>query len=219
MKRFLTLLAAMSLVACLAVPSFAQYTDVWKLDGSNWVLTDLAKVLKTGQYVDSSCNKTYWHIDVTMHASVAQWIHWTLNNQGWDWKVMKPGCYAANCITFWVASNGDVMIDYEGFDDLVGNNEHKDSIDTYYSWGGSPDVAEQHGWVRAIDLNSDDDLLDESELNDVPNDLHFGIEFKLFNKLCVVECNTACEYYDDATVTLILQQQKDWVDEDGDWNL
>jgi hypothetical protein len=164
-----------------------------------------------------------WHIDVTINASVAQWIQWNLNAQGWDWQIMKPGCYAANCIHFFVASNGDVLIDYEGFNDLesVVPNTHDNWIEAWYSWGDTPQQADANGWVRADSLNTDDDLLDESYLNDANDplvgDLHEGIEFKLFSKVCVENCNTACEYQDLASITLVLMQQKPWVDPDGGW--
>ena len=224
MKRFLVLLTAVGLVACLAAPSFGQATTTFKLDtlDGSWGVTDEAMAIRTGVIVDSSCNKWEWQVNVTINASVAQWIHWNLNAQGWDWRIMKPGCYAANTIHFWVASNGDVLIDYEGFDDLeaVVPNTHNNYIETYYSWGDTPEIATANGWVRAIDLNIDDDLLDESELNgDYGPNLHTGVDFKLFNKICVVDCNTACEYFDEATITLVLQQQKEWVDFDGGWYL
>jgi hypothetical protein len=223
MKRFFLVLAV-GMIALMLVPTaaFSQVTTVWKLDDTGaWVETDLARALRTGVQVDSSCNKLEWRVDVSIHASVAQWIHWTLNAQGWEWRVMKPGCYAANCIHFWVASNGDVLIDYEGFADLeaVEPNTHNNFIEAYYSWGDDPVQAEMHGWVRAQDLNASDDYLDESYYNDPfgVGDLHDGIDFKLFSKICVVDCNTACEYHDDATITLVLQQQKPWVDPDGGW--
>lgn len=223
MKGFSVLLAVGLLVLLLTPTAFGQGTAVWKLnDAGEWIVTEEARALRTGAMIDSSCNQWEWHVDVTINASVAQWIHWNLNAQGWDWRIMKPGCYAANCIHFWVASNGDVLIDYEGFNDLesVQGNTHNNWIEAYYSWGETPEIADMNGWVRAIDLNLDDDLLDESELNDpFTGDLHAGIEFKLFNKVCVVDCNTACEYQDLASITLVLMQQKDWVDPDGGWAL
>jgi hypothetical protein len=134
---------------------------------------------------------------------------------------MKPGCYAANCITFWVASNGDVRIDYDDFADLQSlvDNMHNNFIETWYSFGESPEIADQNGWVRAAALNDMYHELDETALNDPfgVGDLHEGIDFKLFNKVCVVDCNTACEYEDEASITLTLRQQKPWVDPDGGW--
>ncbi|MCK4607478.1 MAG: hypothetical protein KAU35_09300 [candidate division Zixibacteria bacterium] len=236
MKRFLVLLVAVVLVAWLAAPatSVAQTAppgdpeNVWMDDPlvpgtwpTEWTYDDpdaLARLLRTGQAIDSSCNKTYWDIQVSIHASIAQWVKWSLSHQGWYWEVKKPGCYAGNCIAFQIHSNGDIFIDYKDFNALKGTNTHKDTIDTYYAFGNSIGDAETNGWVPAFALNDDDDLLDESELVGA-YDLHYGISYKLWNKVCVVECNTACEYHDDAMITLVLEQQKPFLDDNGNWKV
>jgi hypothetical protein len=139
----------------------------------------------------------------------------------WDWYVRKPGFYATTCITANIASNGDILIDYDGFDDLksIEGNSHNEIIPAWYSYGASFQNAIDNGWVRAIELNDDDDLLDESYLNgDNPMgwNLHAGITWKLFNRIEVVDCNTACEYADQAEIILCLQGQKPWIeDNDG----
>jgi hypothetical protein len=232
MKAVLTLLAVALVVWVFAPAAVAQVVgdeDVWYdqnddgvFDQSDiyWTGSDpdaLARVIRYGDPVDSTCNKESWHVDVHVSASVAQWVHWTLNKQGWEWYVMKPGRYAANCISFWIASNGDILIDYENFADLFSDNTHEQYIPTFYSWGSSVFEAEAKGWVRAEDLNDDDDKLCEAALNTDPFDLHDGIDFKLWNKIEVVDCNTACEYLNEADIYICLEQQKDWVDPDGGW--
>jgi hypothetical protein len=193
---------------------FDQATDVcWAGDDED----ALARVVRYGDMIDSACNKETWRVSVHVSASVAQWVEWSLNKQGWEWYVMKPGRYAANCISFTIASNGDIKIDYENFADLLGDNTHNATIPTYYSYGNNINEAEENGWVAATDLNGDDDTLDESALNVEPFNLHDGIDFKLWNKIEVVDCNTACEYTNDADIYIILTQQKDWVDPDGGW--
>jgi hypothetical protein len=163
------------------------------------------------------CNKKYWHIPVTVHASVATWIDFTMTGTRWDWFVRKPGYYAANCITAKVASNGDVMIDYDGFDDLLNlaNPTTVTPIPIWYSFGGSITEAQAHGWIPATALNSHDDLLVENSYWVGPrNLLHEGLTWKLFNRIHVVKCNTSCEYEDVASITLIAQSQKPWIEWD-----
>ena len=163
-----------------------------------------------------NCNKYKWVIDVTVHASVAQWIDFTMTGTRWDWFVKKPGWYAANCISAEVASNGDVKIDYDGFGDLEPLGDGKLPIPIWYSFG--PSITEASaGWVRSFDLNNNDNLLDESEYwytvdDRFRNKLHEGILWKLWNRINVVNCNTACEYHDDATITLTLESQKGWIE-------
>lgn len=161
-----------------------------------------------------NCNKRYWYIPVTVHASVAQWINFSFTGTRWDWFVRKPGWYAANCITAKVASNGDILIDYEGFDDLVSLMGNPTPIPIWYSFGASIQEAQDNGWVPGPLLNDDDDLLDESEYwVDGRNFLHEGLTWKLWNRIHVVECNTACEYEDVALITLGLNQQKIWIEQ------
>jgi hypothetical protein len=63
-------------------------------------------------------------------------------------------------------------------------------------------------WVRAIDLNNpaEWDTLYDSMV------LHSGIQFKLWNMIEVVACNSACEYTDHASISLKLLCQKPWID-------
>jgi len=162
------------------------------------------------------CNKKFWHIPVTVHASVAQWIDFTLTGTRWDWFVRKPGWYAANCITAKVASNGDVMIDYDGFADLLNlaNPTMVTPIPIWYSFGGSITEAQANGWVPAVALNTDDDLLVENSYwRETRNVLHEGLTWKLFNRIHVVKCNTACEYEDVASITLVANSQKPWIEQ------
>lgn len=170
-----------------------------------------------------NCNKKNWLIPVTVHASVAQWIDFSMSGTRWDWFVRKPGYYAANCITAKVASNGNVAIDYSGFDSLrsltypTGPNT---PIGIDYSFGGSITEAVANGWVPAPLLNNDDDLLVENDYwytNPVGggtggNRLHESLTWKLFNRIHVVRCNTACEYQNVALITLVEAGQKPWIE-------
>ncbi len=228
MKRVTLILALMTILLLPAVaqgaynpgvplPAGATETEAWELLEGNWgsmyvngepSTSAKARAWYSGGDADS-CNKQNWVIGVENHASVAQWISWSISATRWDWRVRKPGKYAADCITFWMKSNNDVLVDYEGFEDLQyqGTGGVNQSIATWYAYSATgastPPTA---GWVTAANLNGHDDLVEDSV------DLHAGLSFKLWNMIEVVDCNSSCEYEDEATVTLVLQNIKDWID-------
>jgi hypothetical protein len=197
-------------VGVFYLDSLGEYNDTPEQSGQ---ADALARCFTTNE-MDGYCNQATWDIPVVIHASVAQWIDWSMTGTNWNWFVRKPGWYAANSITAQVASNGDVLIDYQGFENLVSveGNNHDNEIEIWYSYGPTISEAVQNGWRTAEALNEDDDLLDESELVEAPNDLHEGIGWKLWNRIYVSNCNTACEYEDEAMIVLTADQQKPWID-------
>lgn len=223
MKRFLILLLAAAFVMAAGsafaqnpvdpVPQGSQESDVWFLNDQDvWVpnpplLEDRnGRLFRGGSTIECNCNKKWWTIDVEIHASIAQWIDFSLQWDRYDWFIRKPGQYAGNCIEACVASNSDIFIDYEGFADLEPSIAGNNPIPVWYALetgGGFEQV--NAGWVTAANLNTEDDLLLDTE------DLHFGICWKLWNKIEVAVCNSACEYSDFATITLTLNNQKDWI--------
>lgn len=224
MKRLLVLFAIMAIIFVPAMamaynagqelPQGAVEVEHWELVDGNWIshnpgdVTSLARCWRSGG-AGGNCNKESWVINFTHHASMAQWCNWSIGGTRWDWRILKPGTYAADCIEFWLQSNNDVLIDYEGFADLyrpLGNQTTKTTIDTYYSFGETIAQAEANGWVSAEDLNDDDDTIRDSLA------LHAGTATKLLNKIVVEDCNSSCEYENTATITLKLQNTKLWVD-------
>jgi hypothetical protein len=161
---------------------------------------------------DSSCNKD-WFIPVKIHASVAQWIRWSMTGTRWDWYVRKPGHYAADCISGTIASNQNVLVNYEDFGDLIAEDTAKaidDTIEVWYAvWAaGAPPPIGDEAWRRSYMLN------DPAEWDTVFDSqaLHNGITFKLWNRIYVSNCNSACEYQDHAYISLYLCCQKPWID-------
>jgi hypothetical protein len=217
MKILVAFLVLMLLpVAALAFEGTEVETWYWDADASAWVYqgTENPQALArcwASLPVQGACNKD-WDIPVKVHASIAQWIEWSLSGSRWDWRVRKPGRYGADCITATVKSNQHVLVDYHNFDDL-----HSDSA-TVNAWipiwyhvsalGAQLPPPDSPDWVRAIDLNNSaewDTIYDSQQLHD-------GIQFKLWNMIQVVECNSACEYQDDANISLKLLCQKWWID-------
>lgn len=158
------------------------------------------------------CNKD-WSIPVTIHASIAQWLDWTMSGTRWDWRVRKPGWYAGDCITATIKSNQNVLVDYHDFNDLQADSPKAVNpiIPIYYHagpLGAALPALGSSDWVHAPDMNNEaewDTLFDSLEL-------HNGIQFKLWNMINVVNCNSACEYTDHASISLKLLCQKPWID-------
>jgi hypothetical protein len=161
---------------------------------------------------DSACNKD-WRIDVKIHASIAQWCEWSMTGTRWDWFVRKPGVYAADCISGTIASNQNVLVDYHDFGDLIALDPEKaidDTIEIWYAvWGlGTPPPCDDPAWTRSYQMNEPaewDTVFDSMAL-------HNGITWKLWNRINVSRCNSACEYEDAAWISLQLLCQKPWID-------
>ena len=223
MKKLIIALLVIGLLPVIAYagpPGTEVASWAWDEDNNIWVfqsspedvnLQALGRLFSRYPEFDK-CNKDFV-INVTVIASVAQWIEWSITGKEWKWYVRKPGNYGGDCITGTIKSNQDVLIDYEGFEPLLYQGDKPSPVDTIPIWYAvgdfvTPPPKGDPEWVWCRDLNNDDDLLEDCQ------DLHEGIQFKLWNYIHVVECNSACEYMDEATITLKLQCQKDWIDRD-----
>ncbi|HVP57480.1 MAG TPA: hypothetical protein VMU02_05240 [bacterium] len=199
------------------LPANYYEVDTWTLiNGVAYPNLDpacaLARLFASGHFA-GSCNKGAWEIPVTIHASIAQWLWFDLSGTRWDWRVLKPGTYAGDCITFQFCSNGDIGVTYSGFADLYSPTTPtgcKNTIDTWYGYGTPFDPANPANWVRAADLNGVETTIHQI----CPGHC---MTTKLWTKIQVDTCNSACEYNNDAQITLTLLNQKCWVDADGSW--
>jgi hypothetical protein len=216
------ILAAILMILFLPLVASAQFdgTEVetwfWDGDAGMWVYQGVGDVTALARCwaslpTQGACNKD-WMIPVKVHASIAQWIEWTLSGSRWDWKVRKPGRYGADCITATVKSNQHVLIDYHDFNDLEAESVSVNPfIPIWYhvsEMGAQLPPPDSPFWTRSFDLNNSaewDTIYDSQQLHD-------GLQFKLWNMIEVVECNSACEYQDHATISLKLLCQKWWID-------
>jgi hypothetical protein len=195
-----------SVVLLLLVGSVAfagQEVPAFEVDANGNIgpVSELARVWKAGGY-EYKCNANRV-IPVMVCASLAQWIDFRLEATEVYWRVLKPGDYAMDGIGLQLRSNGDVCIDYEGFEDLI--NDEGDIIPTWYAvtvGGAQPAPGD---WVRAIDLNDDDDVIPEDQR-------HENWSFSIWNRIAPFDCDSACEYCDRALITVIQCEQKPWVD-------
>lgn len=216
----LTIACAMNVMAGTPISTGEQLPQgsvehyAWELLDNVWVPMGTGNLGANARAWSSlpvigKCNKTYWDIPVTVHASVAQWVEFSINGTRYDWRVRKPGTYGANSLTATLKSNYDVEIDFDGFADLqyLGTGGVKRTIDTWYAFGEGKDPGDTKlEFIPAADLNAMDTIIKDS------GNLHNGYSWKLWNKIKVENCNSACEYQDDANITLVLMNQKIWID-------
>ncbi len=205
MKKMLAIVMVLGL---LSIPALAFEPTVWNTEDGE--VAEHARVFTAGGS-QGACNKPVWTFEMTTTASVAQWINWHVSATTWEWYVRKPGDYYTDCISFNLQSNGDIAITFSGFADLYSEESIKQTIDTYYYATLTDDHPTE--WIRAEDLNYESILIPDSQ------ELHEGDQAKLWNRIVVEECNSACEYGNTGTVIITLVNQKDWIDEQGGWDI
>ncbi len=203
MRLLLATIALLVLVGCsMAMAQPLGTVTVYECpDGVIGAPTELAGVWKQLPF-HSDCNADQ-RIPVCVCASLAQWMRLDVEATELKWRIMKPGEYAADGIGIQLVSNGDVGVTFSDFADLV--NPEGDIIEAYYAavWMGDPPPG-PNDWIRAADLNSTRVVIDELQN-------HAPISIQLWNRLKVVICDSACEYYDTAWILVRLEEQKPWI--------
>lgn len=201
-----------------ALPADATEVSVFEFDqhSGEWVPIGKGNVEQGARSWNSGAtqgrsNQAYWDVSFTTHASVAQWVDWSLATTRKDWRIRRPGDYAADSIDFTVRSNNAVVVSFDGFNDLRYLNPDgapegaRDYIETYYSIGPSFEAANAAGWVRASALNEMTVPFDAVALAD-------GESYKVWQRLVVDASNPSSEYENVGTVRLAVTNLKFWVD-------
>jgi hypothetical protein len=206
-------------------PSAASAADDYWWNGTAWESSSVfAQSFNSGPAWGSNgvSNVINWSTEFKTTASVAQWVNFNLLNTQKDWFVRRPGIYASDCISFFIQSNNDVLLTFEGFGPLVHqvNYDNQDEsinpqIPIWYGFGSSPSVLDANqAWASANGETFYFGIEDSAEL-------HNGFTTKMYSKIEVVNCNSSSQYEDEGMIYLTLQNQKVWVDGDrGDfvWN-
>lgn len=182
--------------------------NVWETDPNN------ARAYSSMGFSAGPSNPTVRTTQFTTEAQIAQWSKWEFTGTKWTWFVRKPGSYYVDCITAKIWSNSDVQITFSDFADLeyTGTDAVKDTIDTYYGVGTDPGADDFIGWIPAAQLNEVGPIIYDSY------NLHYGQEFKLWNRIDVFPSNSASTYRNTGTITMTLLNQKPWLDAEGNWN-
>jgi hypothetical protein len=211
MKRFLVLAIAGLLIVGLASAWALARTklDVWYTSDNADVnpITGEARAYKVGDAVRGQCNKFAWDVNWKTRAEVAQWIDFTFTSTEWHWFVRKPGDFYTDCIEFLGKSNGPVVITFKGFEDLAyleGESVGNRFVETWYQAADDKNDLLQKNWMTPDELNAYNWLIDE-------HPEHVQLSTKLWNRIKVVECNSAGIYQNTGTISLTLQTQMPWI--------
>lgn len=213
MRKLTLVLVAMFLAFTVFAVAASQQLEVWKLINGQWVsISDGPEDVQADAWAFSvggaagACNKERWEIEVGVDVSVAQWIDFSLTGTKWLWYVRKPGTYLTDCITATIASNGEVLVSFTGLASPTYQGPYttvKNYIDMWYGFGPSNSNIQ---FIAASEVDGFSFKIPDS------NQLHYGLQTKLWNKIFVAECNSASNYSTSGTIVLTLQRVKDWID-------
>jgi hypothetical protein len=132
------------------------------------------------------------------------WIEYSLSSKEWDWRVRKPGIYASKCLTGTIKSSVDVLVDFNGFEDLCPVVKPAAKLETYYAASVSPLALAQVQWLRASNFNNGDLLIKANATTPTP--------WYLWNKISVNGSTSAGKYTDAAVITFVMQNVQLWLD-------
>lgn len=137
-------------------------------------------------------------VDLTATTTIEPWIHFSITATRLDWFVRKPGTYAMRGASLTVSSNSAVLVDFEGFANLVNQEDPAQSIGAYYGVEQPGMATGLVNWITASNFNSSDRLLIFSEGSPSKT-------LDLWNMISVSQSNSSCEYEDEAVITLSIQ--------------
>lgn len=226
MKKLLVLVMV-ALLAMGALAGTASAARIPNATGGDWEDVQVhntasdpknALVFRVPGGVEQYCNESPREFDINVRAFVAQWAHWEVDFGGWEWYVKKPGTYFGDCIAAHIQSNGHVTVSFEGFGNLVrvdpdpgGLPDTNKIIPTRF--GYSVGNVTPLGWIAATEM-------DEFEVPFADNNgLHQGRNFKLWNEITVVDCNSPGFYAMSGTVILTLDNQPVWINPEGEFDM
>lgn len=145
-------------------------------------------------------------IDVMVLKKEEYWISYSLSATQWSWNVRRSGDYAAKCLVGTIKSNVDVVIHFEGFEDLSSSNSPTQNLETYYSATILDLPIDQLQWHRASDFhNPEHDLF-------IAKNPTIATPWNLWNKISVKNEISADEYEDDAFIDFLMQNNDTWTD-------
>lgn len=207
------------------VPPANQETGVLEWVAAGWVpVTDhrceafhigsSAGYWCNGQYVNEATGEVEVFLGkFYVGASVAQYIEATLSNNALAWYIGKPYLldpitreeldrdWAADSITLQVKSNGDIRLDFDSFDPLLGTGGG--TIPSYWTIVQNvvlpPPVGDPAWQTGSFGIG----------IPEAPD--HPLLTYKLWNRLHTGKCTSACLYEDEGAIFIVLEDQKDWI--------
>lgn len=214
--------------------------NVWELVDDTWTLIGSGDKAKARAFesripvpgshytMEGNCDQYEWHIYLQNVAEVAHWCRWKIDYNKWDWRILKPGEYATDCIELKIDSNGPVSILGSDFTNLIYQNWQGDGsapeIPVEYAWSSTNEhvPTDKNGflltpWMTPAQINGADPWLGLNECAACSED-GYGWVGHLWNWINVKKCQPTCNYFSWAEITIALDNQKMWVDRDGTWS-
>jgi hypothetical protein len=111
-----------------------------------------------------------------------------------DWRVQKPGTYAALATKITASGIGKLSIQFSEFGNLSKVGGTSGTIAASYGFGDNLAAAEAAGWVSAVDLNNEVRYIDLSE----------PVPVSMWSKISVGEEDSSAEYENTGVITFIV---------------
>lgn len=195
------------------------------------VIEAVASAWNTGPLFHSpECNIATRSTTFTQHASIAQWMEWSLSSTRKDWRVQKPGILVSDCIDLWVRSNNDVEFTFNLAPLKHITNDGQDESTTQYIVSGygiappTPLPGKDDAFWHVATSDADGNPLnamftyfvDDYKYYDTagaPRGLHYdGHRVKLWSWIDVQPSHTSSEYEGTGTITATMMNVKAWID-------
>lgn len=136
--------------------------------------------------------------------SAAQWVLFQFSGTKWDWRIRKPGTYASKVLVGSIQSNGEVSVHFEGFGELYSSGSTPGSLEGYYAISPPNSGIDQLRWMRPGELNAFEIRIDQT--NPALS------AWALWQRIIVEDFATANEFKDDATISIKLENNGEWVE-------
>jgi len=111
-----------------------------------------------------------------------------------DWRVRKPGTYAALATTVAASGIGTLSMQFSEFADLSRADRVSGTIAAFYGFGDDLAAVEAGGWVSAAELNNKTRHIDLSE----------PVPVLMWSKIRVGEEDSSAEYENEGVITFIV---------------
>lgn len=136
-----------------------------------------------------------------MVSGAAPWVEFSVTATSHEFHVRQPGCYAAKWGRLKVRSNSSVVIDFEGFGDLVTRSTLRP---VPWELGTAPPLSPvgQVNFMPAETFNTQDIRLAPDEAR--------NFECDLWSRITVSTASVAGDYIRKAGIVLVLETARDW---------
>ncbi len=111
-----------------------------------------------------------------------------------DWRVQKPGTYAALATTVTASGTGTLSMQFSEFHDLTRTDGAAGTIAAFYGFGDDLTSAETGGWIAAAELNNKTRYIDLSE----------PVPVLMWSKISVGDEVSSAEYESTGVITFIV---------------